>query len=122
MGAAFTAKDFRTWSATLICACALAHQRESVNGSATGLRRTVAAAMRETAAQLGNTAAVCRSSYVDAAVPRAFAGGTVIARAVGDVTDLASDALRGRHACEAALLRLLRGAARRRQRAGQRTL
>ena len=119
MGDAFTAKDFRTWSATLICACALAHQRPAIGESAAGLRHTVAAAMRETAAQLGNTAAVCRSSYVDAAVPRAFAGGTVIARAVGDVADLASDALRGRHACEAALLRLLRGSMRRRRGAGQ---
>lgn len=109
MGDAFTAKDFRTWSATLICACVLARLRSQLDaGGASAARRAVAAAMRETAAQLGNTPAVCRASYVDASVPRAFAGGRVIARAVDDVAALAVEALRGRHPCEAALLALLR--------------
>lgn len=108
MGTAFSAKDFRTWAGTLLCACVLAraHAAEPAR-SRRAVRKALAAAMRETAAQLGNTPAVCRASYVNAAVPQAFTCGTVIARSLDDFQELSAASLRGRHACEDALLALL---------------
>ena len=77
-GGDFTAKDFRTWSATVLAAVALAVS-SSVAKSPTGRKRAVARAMKEVAEYLGNTPAVCRSSYVDPrVVDRYTAGATVI--------------------------------------------
>lgn len=61
-GENFTAKDFRTWSATLFAAEALA--AEEAAASAAAAQRTVARVIRAVAAQLGNTATICRKSYV----------------------------------------------------------
>ena len=58
----FTAKDFRTWNATVIAANALACAPVPVN--AREATRTVNDAIRAAAAALGNTLAVCRKSYV----------------------------------------------------------
>ena len=58
----FTAKDFRTWAGTLLCAIALAMQGQEA--SKTGRKRKVKKAIQATAEQLGNTPAVCRSSYI----------------------------------------------------------
>jgi DNA topoisomerase IB len=66
LGEGFTAKDFRTWGGTLAAAVALAEREPP--GSAAEERRTLAAVMRRVAADLGNTPAVARSSYVSPAV------------------------------------------------------
>jgi DNA topoisomerase-1 len=58
----FTAKDFRTWAGTLICAIALAMQGQAP--SKTERKRRLKRAIEATAEQLGNTPAVCRSSYI----------------------------------------------------------
>lgn len=58
----FTAKDFRTWAGTLLCAIALAMQGQAA--SKTERKRKIKRAIEATAEQLGNTAAVCRKSYV----------------------------------------------------------
>ncbi|MDQ3108139.1 MAG: DNA topoisomerase IB [Actinomycetota bacterium] len=63
-GGDFTAKDFRTWSATVLAAVALAVS-SGVARSESGRKRAIARAMQEVSAYLGNTPAVCRSSYVD---------------------------------------------------------
>ena len=108
MGAAFSAKDFRTWAGTLICANALA--RADVAGRPTGerdIRRAVATAMRETAAKLGNTPAVCRSAYVNACVPEAFADGRVMRTRFDDFEKMTTAIRRGHHPSEQALLALL---------------
>jgi DNA topoisomerase-1 len=77
-GGDFTAKDFRTWSATVLAAVALAVSAGTAT-SATGRKRAVARAMKEVARYLGNTPAVCRSSYVDPrVVDRYLAGATVL--------------------------------------------
>jgi len=69
-GGDFTAKDFRTWVGTVACADILA---ASAAVDTIGERKTcVAAAMREVAARLGNTAAVCRKSYVHPDLVAAF--------------------------------------------------
>lgn len=62
IGETFTAKDFRTWAGTLLCSITLAMQGEAVNK--TERKRKVRKAVEATAAQLGNTPAVCRSSYI----------------------------------------------------------
>jgi DNA topoisomerase I len=62
IGASFTAKDFRTWAGTLLCSIALAMQGQGK--SKTERKRKIKRAVDATAEQLGNTAAVCRKSYV----------------------------------------------------------
>jgi DNA topoisomerase-1 len=104
MGGGFTAKDFRTWSGTLLCACFLARGgggENPVRG-----RKAIAAAIRETAHHLGNTPAVCRSSYVSPCILRAFDRGQVIERFV-PAEALAGQDDRELRATERALLRLL---------------
>ena len=106
MGEAFSAKDFRTWSATLICACALARAGARV-ADRRQLRQAVAASIRETAEQLGNTPAICRSSYVSPCVLHAYERGSVIARHATTVEQLIVRRRHGLHPAERALLRLL---------------
>ena len=62
VGENFTAKDFRTWAGTLLCSIALAMQGEAK--SKTERKRKIRQAIVATAEQLGNTPAVCRSSYI----------------------------------------------------------
>ena len=77
-GGDFTAKDFRTWSATVLAAVALAVSSQ-VARSESGRKRAIARAMKEVSEYLGNTPAVCRSSYVDPrVVDRYTANMTVI--------------------------------------------
>jgi DNA topoisomerase IB len=67
IGESFSAKDFRTWSGTVLAAAALAGEPKPKSEAAA--RRTIAAAVESVAAALGNTPAVCRRSYID---PRVF--------------------------------------------------
>jgi DNA topoisomerase-1 len=68
-GRDFTAKDFRTWAATVFAAQLLCGQRgRRPHGSA----RQIAAAIAEVADRLGNTPAICRKCYIAPAVFRAF--------------------------------------------------
>ena len=61
-GENFTAKDFRTWSGTVLAAWALEELGEA--GSPTQAKRQVVRAVESVAKELGNTPAVSRSSYV----------------------------------------------------------
>ena len=63
-GDGFTAKDFRTWHGTVFAAVALAAGGE-VPAAQAARRRRITAAVKEVAAELGNTPAVARASYVD---------------------------------------------------------
>ena len=72
LGDEFSAKDFRTWGGTLLAAIDFA-QREP-DGKA-----TVTAVMRRVSAQLNNTPAVCRASYVAPAVVDQYLQGRTIA-------------------------------------------
>jgi DNA topoisomerase-1 len=82
-GGDFSAKDFRTWSATVLAAVALAVSGPA-HGSKTSRSRAITRAVRETAHYLGNTPAVCRASYIDPRVFDAFRAGLVIDRGVLD--------------------------------------
>src|SRR4051794_17206923 len=76
-----TAKDFRTWHATVIAAASLASSDEPGETKASRKRAEVAA-MKEVAEFLGNTPALARSSYVDPRVVDAYEEGRTIASAV----------------------------------------
>jgi DNA topoisomerase IB len=67
IGSEFSAKDFRTWSGTVLAAAALAGEEKPASEAAA--KRTVNRAVKTVAAALGNTPAVCRRSYID---PRVF--------------------------------------------------
>jgi DNA topoisomerase IB len=86
-GANVTAKDFRTWNATVLAGVALAVSAEARSFSAR--KRAVARAIQEVAHYLGNTPAVARASYVDPRVVDRFHAGLTIANALehlgGDV-------------------------------------
>ena len=58
----FAVKDFRTWGGTLRAATVLAEL--GPGRTPTEAKRNVAIAMRIVASELGNTPAICRSSYV----------------------------------------------------------
>jgi len=73
-----TAKDFRTWHATVLAAAALA-QTEEAGESKTSRKRAVVGAMKEVAEFLGNTPALARSAYVDPRVIDAYEEGRTIA-------------------------------------------
>jgi len=65
----FTAKDFRTWEATLGCALALAESRAETAGDR---KLAVTLAIEAVANRLGNTPAVCKKSYIHPAVIAEF--------------------------------------------------
>jgi DNA topoisomerase IB len=59
-----SAKDFRTWHATVLTAVLLASAEEELT-SVTSRKRVVSTVVKEVAEILGNTPAVCRASYID---------------------------------------------------------
>jgi DNA topoisomerase I len=100
-GEDFSAKDFRTWSATVVAAAALA-ENETVPASRTGRRRAVVEAVGTVAEHLGNTPTVSRSSYIDPKVIDRFEDGETIRKTLGHEPDLEKlDALRGHSGGEA---------------------
>jgi DNA topoisomerase I len=72
-----TAKDFRTWHATVLAAASLAETDEPGLTKASRKRAEVAA-MKEVAEYLGNTPALARASYVDPRVVDAYQEGRTI--------------------------------------------
>jgi DNA topoisomerase IB len=87
---AFTAKDFRTWNATVLAAVALATPEDSKSSRAARERR-VSQAVKTVAAYLGNTPAVCRASYVDPRVIDRYHAGVTIAATLEDLPSRAPD-------------------------------
>jgi DNA topoisomerase IB len=81
VGHDLTAKDFRTWHATVLAAAALAASDEPGDTKASR-RRAVSGAMNEVADFLGNTPAVARGSYVDPRVIDLYEDGVTIASAL----------------------------------------
>ena len=104
-GSEFTAKDFRTWHATVLAAVAVAVAPEPRSEAAR--KRTIAAAVADVAEHLGNTPAVCRASYIDPRVFDRYAEGATIACSLRslDGVESASPALQRR--IERAVLALL---------------
>ena len=103
-GVEATAKDFRTWHATVIAAAALADTDEPGQTKASR-KRAVAATMKEVSEFLGNTPTLARTAYVDPRVVEAYEHGkTIRVRSSYDTADARQAAL------ERAVLRLLKDA------------
>jgi len=107
-----SAKDFRTWHATVLAATGLASRE--VPGASTPQRtvdRAISGMVRDVAEAMGNTPAVCRRSYIDPRVIDRYREGRTIAEEVAALPDDAparwtEDARRD---IELAVLALLRG-------------
>jgi DNA topoisomerase I len=83
-GGDFTAKDFRTWGATVLAAVALAASGYA-STSSTARKRAIARSVKEVAHYLGNTPAVCRASYIDPRVfDRYLSGWTISLESIGE--------------------------------------
>jgi DNA topoisomerase I len=103
----FSAKDFRTWNATVLAAVALAVSGE-VAGTRSGRKRAETRAVKEVAHYLGNTPAVCRASYIDPRVFDAYQAGLIIRPALEQAADVQDGELPIHHrAVEAAVLDLI---------------
>ncbi len=83
----FSAKDFRTWNATVLAAVALGVSGEAALTSKAAHRRATKRAIEEVARFLGNTPAVCRASYIDPRVFDRFDGGLTIGGALPELLD-----------------------------------
>jgi DNA topoisomerase-1 len=105
---AFTAKDFRTWNATVLAAVALAAESKP-RASRAARERAVSSAIKTVAAYLGNTPAVCRASYVDPRVIDRYHAGVTIAETIMSISSSGPDLadMRVRKRVEVAVLELL---------------
>jgi DNA topoisomerase-1 len=108
MGEEFSAKDFRTWNATVLAAVALASNGEDPKSKA-ARRRHINAAIKEVSEVLGNTPAVARSAYIDPGVFDRYLAGATIAPALERLKDPDLDDDRTRGRIERAVLGLLAG-------------
>ena len=75
-----TAKDFRTWHATVLAAAALAETPEP-GATQASKKRAIVGAMKEVSSFLGNTPALAKSAYVDPRVIEAYEEGRTIEKA-----------------------------------------
>jgi DNA topoisomerase I len=105
-GADFSAKDFRTWHATVLAAVALAVSERAT--TPTARKRAINRAVGEVAHYLGNTPAVCRASYIDPRVFDRYRAGITISPALDGLAQLDDErAPATQGAIERAVLRLL---------------
>jgi DNA topoisomerase I len=105
-GPAFSAKDFRTWHATVLAAIGLAVSSRATSHA--GRKRAISRAVEEVAQYLGNTPAVCRASYIDPRVIDRYLAGQTIAAAVESLALPSRDQISPTHGeIEEALLHLL---------------
>ena len=101
-GQPFTAKNFRTWAATVLAARNVCDLPECT--SDTAFKRNVVRAVDSVAAKLGNTRAVCRNSYIHPLVFEGYRGGVTI----GAVKSRPRMRMAGLSADEGAVLALLK--------------
>lgn len=81
VGGELTAKDFRTWHATVIAAAALAASPEP-GDTVSSRKRAVRSAVVQVSEYLGNTPTIARSSYIDPRVIDLYEDGVTIAAAL----------------------------------------
>ncbi|HEX8105939.1 MAG TPA: DNA topoisomerase IB [Solirubrobacteraceae bacterium] len=85
-GADYSAKDFRTWNATVLAAVGLAVSGRAA-ATPTSRKRAVNRVVKEVSHYLGNTPAVCRASYIDPRVFDAYRAGVTIGNVLDDLTE-----------------------------------
>ncbi len=115
LGLEASSKSFRTWNATVLAAVGLAVSAPAAT-SASASKRAVAHVVKEVARYLGNTPAVCRSSYIDPRVIELYQDGITVAdelESLGEGVTFGAPAHQG--PIEAAVLAMLRDAAARRR-------
>jgi len=107
-GGEFTAKDFRTWNATVLAAVALAKHDPS-DLSKTARRRATNEAVKAVAGYMSNTPSVCRSAYIDPRVIDRFDSGDTIRGALDrELNGAEPGEFPHRERIEAAVLELIR--------------
>ncbi len=104
-GEDYTAKDFRTWSGTVLAALAL--QAFEKFDSETQARKNVVRAIESVAKKLGNTPSVCRKCYVHPAVLEAYMDGAELAALRARAEEEFTSELHALQPEEAAVLALL---------------
>jgi DNA topoisomerase-1 len=116
-GEEFTAKDFRTWSGTVLAAMALS----GLDGFTTTAqaRKNIVRALESVAHRLGNTKAVCRKCYVHPAVFEGYLDGTLVRSLKGAAASGLQSALAERRPDEEKVLTYLRQRAARQRQPGQ---
>ena len=102
-GGDVTAKDFRTWAGTVLMARLLSTSDPFT--SATQAKRVMSAAVKKVAAALGNTAAVCRKSYIHPAISDAYLSGAFALEVLGENAASHSIGLRPEEIAVLALLK-----------------
>ncbi len=104
----YSAKDFRTWSATVLGAVELARAARRGPMSASARKKASRLAVKADSEDLGNTPAVCRSSYIDPKLFDRFDAGETIASALNTVgTSPAMNKPAAREAIESAVSDLI---------------
>ncbi|HVM25481.1 MAG TPA: hypothetical protein VM253_08795 [Candidatus Limnocylindrales bacterium] len=117
-GEPFTAKDFRTWAGTVLACMAL--EEFEAFASDTEARKNVVAAVKRVAERLGNTPAVCRSSYIHPQILDAYLDGSMLEALRRRAAEELDENGRDLEAAEAAALGLLQARLAREQRSGRR--
>jgi DNA topoisomerase-1 len=77
MGDDFTAKDFRTWGATLRALVLLARIPRDPDASESALKSAIVGVVKQVAAELRNTPTVCRKSYINPVVFEGWRSGAI---------------------------------------------
>jgi DNA topoisomerase IB len=77
MGDDFTAKDFRTWGATLRALVLLARTPRAPGASESALKSAIVGVVKQVASELRNTPAVCRKSYINPVVFDGWRSGAI---------------------------------------------
>jgi DNA topoisomerase-1 len=105
-GSDITAKDFRTWTGTVLAAMALA-EFESVDTKARA-KKNVTQEIERVSARLGNTPTICRKCYVHPEVVNAYLDGGLLLEVRQTIDDQLRDELETLRPEEAAVLAFLR--------------
>jgi DNA topoisomerase I len=106
LGEDFSAKDFRTWNATVMASVSLATSERDAK-TKTARKRAIDRSVRAVAELLGNTPAVARRAYIDPRVFDRYLSGWTIAGALERLDDLDVNDDRVRARIEAAVVDLL---------------
>lgn len=116
-GDEFTAKDFRTWAASVLAALALQEVKEFA--SEAEAKRNLNTAIESVAKKLGNTKSICRKCYVHPAVIEAYLDGDTLKTAEQISKHYIADGFDGLTKSESAVLALLKRRLSREAKTGQ---
>ena len=104
-GANITAKDFRTWTGTVLAAMALGEFEKA--DSKARAKKNVTRAVERVASMLGNTPTICRKCYIHPGVVDAYLDGNLLLEVQKDIDKQLSEDMEALRAEEAAVLSFL---------------